>query len=849
MRTDPSFVGASTRNRVLVIIGVIALSLWIIHPVQSSLKLGLDLNGGVQLVLRVKTDDALRLQTQAAAERLRSSLTGARVPFSAVEVVSATEFRVHGVGDEPALRRAADESASIYEGTSASGSHTFRLPPAAASALRDETVEQALRTIDRRVNDLGVADSVTARYTAADQILVQLPGVSDVDRAKQIIKSTAQLRLTLVERGPFPTRDAALVAYGNALPPDLEILPGKADRVEPASSLVYVVRRAPALTGNDLRSARAATDEFNRPVVGFTLKPDAAQRFALLTERNINRLLATVLDDRVMSVATIQSRIADQGQIAGVSREEMIEQVINLNSGALPADLAYVEERTVGASLGAASIRAGVLASLGGLGLVLLFMLSYYRLAGVNALVSVVLNLVILLAFMAYIPVTLTLPGIAGLILTIGMGVDSNVLIFERIKEELAVSRGPRAAVTAAFTRVWLTIVDTHVTSLIAAAFLFQFGTIPIRGFATTLAIGLLANVFTAVFVSRTLFEVALRRRRASGTLSIGGAQLFGNARANFTRWRWHALVLSLVIVGAGMASLASRGVPLGIDFSGGTLLVVEFKQPGVTGEQVRAAVSGLPGDEVVQRYGPAAERQFLIRRPLASSGSDGLEDTVRQVAHALQASALPEVEFHKRDLVSAVIGRDLQRRGVYAVAASLAAIAVYIGTRFRVAFAVGAIAATVHDVLVTLACVSLAGYDLSLNVVAALLTIIGYSVNDTIVIFDRVRENARRLPAEGLDAVVNLSVNQTLSRTVITAGTTFLSVVALYVFGGEALRGFAFTMLVGIVAGTYSTVFIASAIAVLLTGYPAGSPRLVRAVFQNAGSGGSESSREKYSK
>ena len=266
-----------------------------------------------------------------------------------------------------------------------------------------------------------------------------------------------------------------------------------------------------------------------------------------------------------------------------------------------------------------------------------------------------------------------------------------------------------------------------------------------------------------------------------------------------------------------------TRGVPLGIDFAGGTLVVVEFTQDGVTEEQVRTAVSGLPGDAIVQRYGAAC------RPPVPDSPAARVIGQRRAWRTRSDRSrrrcwpqACPSSTFEKRELVSAVIGSDLQRRGIYAVVASLAAIAVYIGIRFRVAFAVGAIAATLHDVLVTLACVSLAGYDLSLNVIAALLTIIGYSVNDTIVIFDRVRENARRMPAEGLDAVVNLSVNQTLSRTVITAGTTFLSVVALYVFGGEALRGFAFTMLVGIVAGTYSTVFIASAIAILLSGTPA---------------------------
>ena len=761
MRTERSFFGAGTRNRVLAIIAVIALSLWFIYPVQDSLKLGLDLNGGVQLVLRVKAGEALARQPQSG------------------------------------------------------------LTP-------DDIVEQAMRTIERRVNDLGVAEPVIARYTAADQILVELPGVADVDRAKQVIKSTAQLRLTLVDQGPFASREAALAAYGHAAPPDLEVLPGKVNGGEPAA--FYVVRRTPAVTGADLRSARHALDEFNRPAVGFTLNPDAARRFAAITEANINRPLATVLDNRVMSVATIQSRIDDEGRISGVSREEMIEQAINLNSGALPADLEYVDERTIGESLGAASIRAGVVASLGGLGLVILFMLSYYRLAGINALVSVALNLLILLALMAYLPVTLTLPGIAGLILTIGMGVDSNVLIFERIKEELAASQAPRSAVKAAFTRVWLTIVDTHVTSLISAAFLFQFGTSSIRGFATTLAIGLLANVFTAVFVSRTMFEVALglahrslgeggRRRSASNTLSIGTSQLFANTRINFTRWRWHALAFSLAIVLAGVMTVAAKGLPLGIDFTGGTLAVVEFGQGGVTEEQVRAAVAPLPGDEVVQRYGAAGDRQFMVRLPLASSGDGALEATIQQIRQALQTAGLPEFTFQKRELVSAMIGDDLQRRGIYAVGASLAAVALYIGVRFRFAFAVGAIAATLHDVLVTLACLSLAGYDLTLNVVAALLTIVGYSVNDTIVIFDRVRENAKQKPVQALDAVVNQSVNQTLSRTVITAGTTFLSVIALYVFGGEALRGFAFTMLIGVVAGTYSTVFIASSIAVLLSG------------------------------
>ena len=437
------------------------------------------------------------------------------------------------------------------------------------------------------------------------------------------------------------------------------------------------------------------------------------------------------------------------------------------------------------------------------------------------------MNLLILVGLIAFIPVTMTLPGIAGLILTIGMGVDSNVLIFERIKEELARARSARAAVNAGFDRVWITIVDTHVTSLIAAAFLFQFGTSPIRGFATTLTIGLVANVFTAVFVSKTLFELILRYRRSTTQgLSISGpAGVLAKTNFDFSRWNWPAIVLSLGVIGAGLVTVGTKGLPLGIDFSGGTLVVVEFAQPDVTEDDVRDAVSPIPGDEVVQRYGRADERRFLVRLPLSREvgQNNHLEAGAQQVTRALQTANLPEFQIADRQLVSAAIGDDLQKRGIYATVASIAAITAYIGARFKFSFAIGGIAATCHDIMVTLACLSFAGYDLSLNVTAGLLTIIGYSVNDTIVIFDRVRENMKALGRAPLATVVNLSVNQTLSRTLITAGATLLSVLSLYLFGGEALRGFAFTMLVGIVSGTYSTIFIASAIATMLSGRKSG--------------------------
>jgi protein-export membrane protein SecD/preprotein translocase SecF subunit len=808
-------------RRIVIVSAVIALSLWAIYPPQKNIKLGLDLNGGVQLVLRVKTEDTLQRETEATIERLRNALAEAKIAFTSLERTSATEFHVEGIHDTVAFRDFAADVGSAFERVPGDGAPRFRMRPAAAREMAGDTVRQAMHTIDRRVNALGVAEAVVARYTNDDQILVELPGVTNVDQAKQIIKSTVQFRLTVVEQGPFATREEAMRAYGDALPTTLEVLPSSSHTRGTTVSAFYVVQKAPAVSGNDLRDVRQSVDEFNRPAVSFTLKPEAARRFGGFTERHVNRTLATVLDDRVTSLATILSRIDAEGQITGLSREEMIEQVINFKSGALPADLEYEEERTIGASLGAASIRSGVLASLGGLTFIMVFLLGYYRLAGLNAVTTIVLNLLILLGLVAFIPVTMTLPGIAGLILTIGMGVDSNVLIFERIKEELARARNPGAAVKAGFDRVWITIVDTHITSLIAAAFLYQFGTSFIRGFATTLTIGLIANVFTAVFASRLLFDLILRYRTTARWLNISWPKI-GSRQLdfNFTRWGIHALGVSLLVIGAGAATMATRGLPLGIDFSGGTLLVVEFTQPGVTEDAVRNAVARLPGDEVVQRYGAADARQFLIRLPLAETAAQSaiLESGAREVSEALRAASLPPFDIVDRELVSAAIGEDLQWRAIYATLASIAAITIYIGLRFRFVFAIGGIAATVHDVMVTLACLSLAGYDLSLNVTAALLTVIGYSVNDTIVIFDRVRENVRAMRSEPLSRVVDLSVNQTLSRTLITAGTTLLSVLALYLFGGEALRGFAFTMLVGIVSGTYSTVFIASAIAARLS-------------------------------
>ena len=485
----------------------------------KALKLGLDLKGGVQLDLRVNTDDAMRATTVATSEQLRESLTTSGITPGGVNVTAPTVFRVEGVPQDRdgQFRTAADEIASgnYDRNILGSGNYEFRMKPNIERDLREQTVDQTLQTIDRRVNALGVTEPTIARQQG-ERILVQMPGVSDVARAKEIMGKTAVLEFKLVEAGPG-TKDDLLKQYNGTLPGDMELLPGSGQE----NGAFYVVKKIAPVNGQDLRVARPGLDENNQPAVMFELKSAGAQKFGKLSGENIGRYLAIVLDNRVVSAPKLEGRITDNGRISGgFTSESANDLALTLKSGALPASLTYLEERVVGPTLGADSIRSGLLASAAGLGLILVFMLIYYKLSGINAIVALIFNLIILLGLMAYIGATMTLPGIAGFVLTMGVGVDSNVLIFERIKEELAAQRGVRAAVNAGFSRVFWTLLDTHVASLISAAFLFQFGTGPIRGFATTLSIGLFVNLFTSIFVSKTLFELELSKRQ-SPALSI----------------------------------------------------------------------------------------------------------------------------------------------------------------------------------------------------------------------------------------------------------------------------------------------------------------------------------------
>ena len=436
----------------LTILVVVGLAIWAIVPPDQKIKLGLDLKGGVHLVLRVQTDDALRIDTETTMEQLREAAETKGLSGVTVTALDPTRFRVEGVpqAQDAAFREAANEvQATFNRESGAGGSYTFVMKPNLVVQLREDAVTQALQTIERRVNELGVAEPIIARTGSSnDQIIVELPGVSEVARAKEIISSTALLELKMVEDGPASTKEALLQTRNGVMPGNMEVLPGASDTAAPGDrtdTVYYLVRKVSVVTGRDLRSAKPSLDETNRPAVSFSLNQDGARKFGKATGENVGRRLAIILDGRVQSAPVIEGRITDEGRISGTfTQQETQDLSLVLRSGALPASLTYLEQNTVGPSLGQDSIRSGVIASAVGLGLIVLFMLAYYHLSGINAIVALVFNLAILLGLMSYIGATMTLPGIAGFVLTMGIGVDSNVLIFERIKEELAAQRGVR---------------------------------------------------------------------------------------------------------------------------------------------------------------------------------------------------------------------------------------------------------------------------------------------------------------------------------------------------------------------------------------------------------------------
>ena len=504
---------------------------------SKQIKLGLDLQGGTHLVLQVQVQEAIAQETDQMVDRLTKQLRDKNIRYDEIRRVDDTHILVRNVdsAQASAFRDLVQQQyGSLWESAPAAGEtsgYLLTLRPSAVAQIQENTMSQSLETIDRRINALGLTEPTIQRRGRNDnEILVQLPGEGDPSRAKAVIQAGGQLELRLVEDPrSYSSQSEALSAHGGILPPGTELMPGRSETRTASGApeqgeVWYVVSRAPIVTGRDLRNATESRNT-NNPgqwQVNFVLSSEAARRFGPFTETNKGKQLAIVLEHRVYSAPVINGRIDDNGMIEGnFGQESAHDLALVLRAGALPASIKYLEERTVGPSLGADSIRHGVQASVLSLIAVMLFMLFYYRISGANAVVALLLNLIILLAALAYFGAVLTLPGIAGVILTIGMGVDSNVLVFERIREELRNGKSPASAVDAGFEKAFVTIIDTHVTTVVSAFFLFLFGTGPIRGFAISLTIGLIANVFTAIYVSRSIFQYHLGKMDRQAELSI----------------------------------------------------------------------------------------------------------------------------------------------------------------------------------------------------------------------------------------------------------------------------------------------------------------------------------------
>jgi preprotein translocase subunit SecD len=495
------------RWKILVTLGVMAVSIFMAWPIQDKIKLGLDLKGGMHLVMQVMTDDAVKMETDQEILRLQDLFKKNNITYTGMTSLAPGKFTIQGLvyDEEGKVRDQLDQYLRDWDYSFNGPVATVTMKAVAMQQMKTQAVDQSVETIRNRVDQFGVAEPIIQRY-GQEEVIVELPGVDNPERVQNLIKTAAVLEWKLVKAGPAADEETLLKDYGGKVPDDMEVVKGDPKR---GAQGFYLVTKVAAVTGKDLRLVRRSVDEWNQPAVAFQLKPDGARRFEQVTGENIGKPLAIILDGKVQSAPNINNRISDSGIIQGhFTMESADDLVIVLKAGALPAGIKTLENRTIGPSLGADSVRAGLIAGVIALLSIMVFMIVYYKVSGINAIVALFLNQVILFGALGYFRATLTLPGIAGIILGIGMAVDCNVLVFERIREEFAAGRTVLNSISLGFSRAFRVIFDSHMTTIIAAVFLFQFGTGPIKGFAVTLIISLVANLFTAVFVSHLIFDL-----------------------------------------------------------------------------------------------------------------------------------------------------------------------------------------------------------------------------------------------------------------------------------------------------------------------------------------------------
>jgi SecD/SecF fusion protein len=818
-------------------------SWWKQYMAPEGLRLGLDLQGGMHLVLKVNLQKAQENTLELAANDLKDTLADKSI--SAVQTKTSDKntfiFTLPNASAVDSVREViTDDYEDELEITVDAKEGSFpriilRLSPEMRDFIQNNAVAQSLEIIRNRIDQFGVAEPVIIRQ-GADEIVIQLPGIRDPERALKLLGDTAQLEFKIVAESEGVNLDQ-LVSQAtesgqwsgkwqegdevkklnqlllNSLPANTAIYFEKTTNNQTGLETAHpiLLETKVLMTGDMVKNAQVRIGgTFNEPYVSLDFTSRGGKVFATLTENNVGRRMAIVLDGVVKSAPVIRERIlGGSAQITGsFSHEEASDLAIVLRVGALPAPVDVIANMTVGSSLGRDSIKKGLTSGIFGALMVLGFMIIYYRLSGIIANFALTLNILFLFSGLAVLNATLTLPGIAGIVLSIGMAVDANVLIFERMREEYALGKSVRSSIDGGFGKALWTIVDSQVTTLITALALFLFGTGPIKGFAVTLSLGIIFNLFTALFCSRLVFD-SLTAKRVITNLRF--LQFTKKPNIDFMKVRKVTFSLSGLLVLIGLVAflqIARGNANMGVDFSGGSLLQYKAEQP-FTMAEVRGAfnrndMQGINLQEVEN------ENRLMIRVKKSEEVVSNLSDDVNLIF----AQELPDKGFmlESQEEIGSSVSAILRNKAIQAILISLAGVIIYLAFRFDLSFGLAAATATFHDVLVVLGICWLLNVEITLLIVTALLTLAGYSLNDSVVVFDRIRENMKKVERFRLTPeVINESVNQVISRTIVTSLTSAMVLLSLFLFGGSVIHDFSFALLIGVMVGTYSSIFIAS--------------------------------------
>lgn len=814
---------------------------WKKYLAPEGLRKGLDLQGGMHLVLKVNLKKAAENTLEFAGTNLKESLaeesiTAVRTKSERKDTIIFTLPNTSAIEKVKTIIADDDDIEAEVEAKEGSFPRVIvKLTNERLEYIEKNAVEQSLEILRNRIDQFGVAEPVIIRQ-GADEIVVQLPGIKDPDRAMKLLQGTAQLEFKLVaepsglnlgelvakalESGKWEEGDpisALNRAIETLLPPETTLYFEKEIDKQTKKEITrpILLESKTLMTGEMIKNAQVRIGgTFNEPYVSLDMTSKGSKVFANITEKNVGRRLAIVLDDVVRSAPVIRDKIiGGAAQITGsFDHQEASDLAIVLRVGALPAPIDIIQNLTVGASLGQDSIDQGLASGFFGAILVLGFMIIYYRISGIIANSALVLNILFLFTGLAILNATLTLPGIAGIVLSIGMAVDANVLIFERMREEYALGKSVKSSIDGGYSKAFWTIVDSQVTTLITAMALFLFGTGPIKGFAVTLSLGIIFNLFTALFCSRFLFDTLTATRRFK---KLSFMQIVNKPNLDFMKLKRFSFALSGILVAIGLLSLIQivRGSGnLGVDFTGGSLLQYKAEQQFTIGE-IRSAFNdnGLEGANLQAIEG---EPRFIVKIKKEAAKVANLNETVGAVLdkELSDKGFILESQTEIGSSVSAV----LRNKALLAILISLVGVIVYLALRFDLRFGLAAAIATFHDVLVVLGICWVLNVEITLLIITALLTLAGYSLNDSVVVFDRIRENMRKSEDKSLYSIINLSVNQVISRTIVTSVTSAMVLLALFIFGGSVIHDFSFALLCGVIIGTYSSIFIASPVLTL---------------------------------